>query len=159
MTGSEIKVSRLAVRDLSKSRDFTTPQGCVVTDDLNDVINDPEIDTVVEVMGGTTLAKDAVFAALKNGKNVVTANKAMIAAYLPDLESLLSELAESAKTSTKPPPTLRYEAAVCGGIPIISSMKGDYVGDEVEMITGIINGCTNYMLTNMDKEGLSYDER
>ena len=158
MTGKDLLITRLAVRDTSKSRDFITPEGCKVTDDFNDVINDPSVDTIVEVMGGTTLAKDCVFRALKNGKNVVTANKALIAAYLPEIESLVKSVNEDRNEGTKPV-EFRYEAAVCGGIPIISSMQGDYVGDEVEMISGIINGCTNYMLTSMDRDGLSYDER
>ncbi|GMH62194.1 hypothetical protein TrRE_jg5064 [Triparma retinervis] len=157
MTGKDLLITRLAVRDTSKSRDFITPEGCKVTDDFNDVINDPSVDTIVEVMGGTTLAKDCVFRALKNGKNVVTANKALIAAYLPEIESLVKSVNEDRNEGTKPV-EFRYEAAVCGGIPIISSMQGDYVGDEVEMISGIINGCTNYMLTSMDRDGLSYDE-
>jgi len=155
MTGKEIFISRLAVRDLSKKRDFATPQGCSVSDDFNDVLGDDAVDTVVEVMGGTTQAKDVVFSSLKAGKNVVTANKALIAACLPEIEAVVREVNNK---RTEKPVEFRYEAAVCGGIPIISSMQGDFVGDQISMITGIINGCTNYMLTSMDKNGLSYDE-
>jgi len=155
MTGKELVISRLAVRDLAKKRDFATPSGCVVSDDFNDVLNDDAVETVVEVMGGTTLAKDVVVSSLKAGKNVVTANKALIAAYLPEIEALVKEV--NAKNSGRAV-EFRYEAAVCGGIPIIASMQGDFVGDSISMITGIINGCTNYMLTAMDKNGLSYDE-
>ena len=93
---------------------------------------------------------------MKAGKNVVTANKALIAACLPEIEAVVREVNNK---RTEKPVEFRYEAAVCGGIPIISSMQGDFVGDQISMITGIINGCTNYMLTSMDKNGLSYDER
>jgi len=113
-------------------------------------LNDGSIDMAVEVMGGTTDAKDVIFGALKNGKSVVTANKALIAKDLPEIESLLSSLSGDAQ--------FRYEAAVCGGIPIIRSMQSDFVGDEIQVMSGIINGCTNFMLTAMDRDKKSYDE-
>lgn len=100
-------------------------------------------------MGGTTDAKDIVYGALAKGKDVVTANKALIAKYLPDIE----EQVKNAKGTE-----FRYEAAVCGGIPIIRSMQSDFPGDDIEMLSGIINGCTNFMLTSMDQYGKSYDE-
>mmetsp|Transcript_21205 Transcript_21205/g.44253 ORF Transcript_21205/g.44253 Transcript_21205/m.44253 type:complete len:479 (+) Transcript_21205:53-1489(+) len=156
MTGKEINVARLAVRDMGKPRDFDTPSSVVVSDNFQDILNDDSIDTVVEVMGGTTLAKDVVFDALKAGKNVVTANKALIADCLVEIEDLVNSV--NAKRGSEKPVEFRYEAAVCGGIPIISSLQGDFVGDEITMVTGIINGCTNYMLTSMDRDGLSYEE-
>ena len=127
-----------------------------MSDSYQDILDDGSIDTVVEVMGGTTLAKDVVFDALKSGKNVVTANKALIADCLLEIEEIVKSV-NSARGDAKPV-EFRYEAAVCGGIPIISSLQGDFVGDEITMCTGIINGCTNYMLTCMDRDGLSYDE-
>lgn len=149
LTGHEIEVSKICVRDASKKRDFDIPAGCEVTEKYDDILDDDTIDMVVEVMGGTTDAKDVIFKALSKGKDVVTANKALIAADLPAIEKTLKDC---------PGVEFRYEAAVCGGIPIIRSMQSDFPGDDIAMLSGIINGCTNYMLTSMDKGGKSYDE-
>jgi homoserine dehydrogenase len=119
-------------------------------------LNDDSIDIVIEVMGGTTLAKDVVFNALSNGKHVVTANKALIADCLSEIESHVLKV----NKDLKPADTIqfKYEAAVCGGIPIINSLQSDYPGDQIHMIAGIINGCTNFMMTAMDRDGLTYDQ-
>ena len=154
MTGRSLEVSKICVRDASKPRDFNVPDGCSITEDYDDLLNDDSIDMVVEVMGGTTKAKDIVYGALEKGKNVVTANKALIAAFLPDLEAHLDKINTGRDTNVE----FRYEAAVCGGIPIIRSMQSDFVGDEIDMLSGIINGCTNFMLTAMDQGGKSYEE-
>lgn len=154
MTGNTLTVKKICVRDASKSRDFELPEGCSVTTEYSDILEDDSIDIVVEVMGGTTKAKDVVYDALKSGKNVVTANKALIAAFMPEIESLLAEINGARET----PVEFRYEAAVCGGIPIIRSLQSDFVGDDVQTVSGIINGCTNFMLTAMDRDGKSYDE-
>lgn len=154
MTGNTLKVKKICVRDASKPRDFKLPEGCSVTTKYSDILEDDSIDMVVEVMGGTTNAKDVVYDALKSGKNVVTANKALIAAFMPEIESLLAEINASRDTAVE----FRYEAAVCGGIPIIRSLQSDFVGDDVKTVSGIINGCTNFMLTAMDRDGKSYDE-
>ena len=106
-------------------------------------------------MGGTTLAKDVVFRALRAGKDVVTANKALIADCLPEIEAVVAE-ANAAQGAGAPRVQFGYEAAVCGGIPIIHTMNTDFVGDEVTRLRGIMNGCTNFMLTKMEAEGLSY---
>eukprot|EP00585_Thalassiosira_rotula_P005917 CAMPEP_0196133336 /NCGR_PEP_ID=MMETSP0910-20130528/2600_1 /TAXON_ID=49265 /ORGANISM="Thalassiosira rotula, Strain GSO102" /LENGTH=471 /DNA_ID=CAMNT_0041393051 /DNA_START=164 /DNA_END=1579 /DNA_ORIENTATION=+ len=150
LTGKNIEVKKVCVRDASKPRDFTLPEGCSVVTSYDDILNDDDIDIAVEVMGGTTDAKDVVMGALKNGKSVVTANKALIAKDLGEIESLVSSLDGDTQ--------FRYEAAVCGGIPIIRSMQSDFVGDEINLMSGIINGCTNFMLTAMDRDGKSYDE-
>ena len=131
------------------------PAGCEVTTDVNAVLDDPDVDIVVEVMGGTTLAKDVVFRALRAGKDVVTANKALIADCLPEIEAVVAE-ANAAQGAGAPRVQFGYEAAVCGGIPIIHTMNTDFVGDEVTRLRGIMNGCTNFMLTKMEAEGLSY---
>ena len=154
MTGRTIEVSKICVRDASKPRDFDVPDGCTVTTEYDDLLNDDSLEMVVEVMGGTTKAKDIVYGALEKGKSVVTANKALIAAYLPDLEAHLDKINAKRDTSVE----FRYEAAVCGGIPIIRSMQSDFVGDDIQMLSGIINGCTNFMLTAMDQGGKSYEE-
>jgi homoserine dehydrogenase len=155
LTGTDMTVSKICVQDASKERDFELPQGCEITDKYNDILLDDSIDMVVEVMGGTTDAKKVVFDALKAGKDVVTANKALIAMCLPEIEAVLNQVNKNREGDLV---EFRYEAAVCGGIPVIRSLQSDFVGDEVEMLSGIINGCTNYMLTAMDKGGKSYEE-
>mmetsp|Transcript_8796 Transcript_8796/g.21481 ORF Transcript_8796/g.21481 Transcript_8796/m.21481 type:complete len:480 (+) Transcript_8796:103-1542(+) len=156
MTGKNLNVKAICVRDLEKPRDFTIPDGCKITTEFDDILGDDSIDIVVEVMGGTTLANDVICKALEGGKDVVTANKALIAEKLADIEGLIAKVNEGKEgdDSTE----FRYEAAVCGGIPIIRSLQSDFVGDSVEMLSGIINGCTNFMLTAMDVDGKSYDE-
>ncbi len=157
LTGSSIVIKSICVRDTSKPRDFDVPEGCTITDDTSSIVNDADVDVVVEVMGGTTLAKDVVFDALSNGKHVVTANKALIADCLSEIQDHLSSI-NADKQSPADSVQFNYEAAVCGGIPIIRSLQADYPGDSINMIAGIINGCTNFMLTSMDRDGLSYDE-
>lgn len=156
LTGNNVAVKSICVRDLDKKRDFEIPEGCEIHTDPSKIIESDDIDIVVEVMGGTTLAKDVVFKSLSNGKHVVTANKALIADQLGEIESHLLKLnKDKAEEDTV---QFCYEAAVCGGIPIINSLRSDYVGDSIGMIAGIINGCTNFMLSGMDRDGLSYDE-
>jgi homoserine dehydrogenase len=154
MTGQTLSIRKICVRDASKKRDFKLPEGCEIVINYDDILNDDGIDMVVEVMGGTDDAKTVVYDALKKGKNVVTANKALIAKHLPEIEDLLEQVNKGRDV----PVEFRYEAAVCGGIPIIRSMQSDFVGDNITMISGIINGCTNFMLTSMDRDGKSYDE-
>jgi homoserine dehydrogenase len=154
MTGKSLHVRKICVRDLDKFRDFNVPEGCTVTTDYDDILNDDTLDIIVEVMGGTTKARDVVTTALRKGRNVVTANKALIAAYMPEIEKLLSEVNAERGENVE----FRFEAAVCGGIPIIRSLQSDFVGDDIQMMSGIINGCTNFMLTAMDVNGKSYDE-
>jgi homoserine dehydrogenase len=154
MTGKTLLVKKICVRDLNKQRDFTVPEGCTVTTNYDDILNDDSLDIIVEVMGGTTQAKEVVMAALKNGRDVVTANKALIAAFMPEIEKLLTDVNAARDENVE----FRFEAAVCGGIPIIRSLQSDFIGDEIKMMSGIINGCTNFMLTAMDIGGKSYDE-
>lgn len=156
LSGNSIEIKKISVRDASKARDFEIPEGCIITEDSSEILNDDEIDVVAEVMGGTTLAKDIVFNALTNGKHVVTANKALIADCLSEIEAHLKTVNED--KALEDSIQFNYEAAVCGGIPIINSLQSDYPGDDVTMIAGIINGCTNFMLTKMDRDGLTYDE-
>jgi len=149
---TDITISKVCVRDASKPRDWTVPAGCTVTEDVESVLTDDSVDTVVEVMGGTELAKDVVLKSLKAGKNVVTANKALIAQDLPLIQKTLDEVNAGRDT----PVQFGFEAAVCGGIPIIHSLQNDFLGDDVTQLSGIINGCTNFMLSNMETGGLSY---
>lgn len=158
ITGKSLNVKKICVRDASKPRDFAVPDGCDVTTNFDEILSDDSVDMVVEVMGGTTSANDVVCNALAGGKDVVTANKALIAANLPEIEKLINETNEGRIKDGKDPVEFRYEAAVCGGIPVIRSLQSDFVGDDITMLSGIINGCTNFMLTAMDRDGKSYDE-
>mmetsp|Transcript_50986 Transcript_50986/g.76395 ORF Transcript_50986/g.76395 Transcript_50986/m.76395 type:complete len:446 (-) Transcript_50986:326-1663(-) len=155
LTSQNIEVRKICVRDASKSRDFDVPSNTEIVTSYDDILNDDDIDVVVEVMGGTTDAKDIVYTALRKGKDVVTANKALIAAYLPEINAIIEEVNAGSDGKNV---EFRYEAAVCGGIPIIRSLQTDFVGDDISMISGIINGCTNFMLTAMDRDQKSYDE-
>lgn len=110
LTGTDMSIKTICVKNLSKPRDFTVPDDCKITDNYDDILNDKDIDMVVEVMGGTTDAKDVVFKALKQGKDVVTANKALISKYLPEIEKLLAECNKGKDRDGEV--EFRYEAAV-----------------------------------------------
>ncbi|MEE9534213.1 MAG: homoserine dehydrogenase [Acidimicrobiia bacterium] len=144
-TGLELDVVKVAVRDLAKVRVVDLAHG-VLTDTPDDVVNDPGVQLVVEIMGGEDPAGDLVAAALRAGKPVVTANKALIAARGEELLTL----AESAGVP------LLFEAAVGGGIPIIRPLSETLAGEQIDRVLGIVNGTTNYILTRMSEEGTSY---
>ena len=140
-------VTKLCVRDASKKRDFVIDTSLTeVVTDVQSILQDETIDLVVEVMGGTGLAKTVVEGALRAKKAVVTANKALLAEHLDELH----QLAVENKT------VLAYEAAVCGGIPIIQTLHSCYTGDFITELMGIANGTTNFMLGKME-EGADYD--
>lgn len=145
--GADFQIAKLCVRDVAKTRDFAVPEGCEVLTDPMAVVNDTSIDMVVELIGGVTVAKDVILAAIAKGKHVVTGNKALIAAHLPEIQAAVKE---------NPGSTFAYEAAVCGGIPIVHSIVHDYVGDQIMSIQGIMNGTTNFILSKMESEGLAY---
>ncbi len=144
-TGLELDVVKVAVRDLAKVRVVDLADG-VLTDTPDDVVNDPGVQLVVEIMGGEDPAGDLVAAALRAGKPVVTANKALIAARGEELLTL----AEFAGVP------LLFEAAVGGGIPIIRPLSETLAGEQIDRVLGIVNGTTNYILTRMSEEGTSY---
>lgn len=146
-TGLDLEVVRVAVRDRDKPRSFTLPAG-VLTDDPRDVVSSPDVDLVVEVMGGQEPAGDFVLAALEAGKPVVTANKALIA-------ERGTELIAAAEASGVP---LLFEAAVGGGIPIIRPLTETLAGEQVARVLGIVNGTTNYILTEMAERGSTYED-
>ena len=122
--------------------------GDLFTTDFSDIINDPDIDIVVELIGGTTVAKDVVVSALEAGKNVVTANKALMATSGEEIMALAEEKGVE----------IAFEASVGGGIPIIGPLKHSLIANEISAVMGIVNGTTNYMLTRMDEDGMSYEE-
>ena len=139
--GTKIEVKSGVVRDISKKSDL----GILLSDNVNDVLDDPEIDIVVELMGGVEDAFGVVKHALKNKKAVVTANKALLAYHRYELQELAGDLA------------FEYEASVAGGIPIINALRDGLSANHIESIMGIMNGTCNYMLTKMSAEGVSYD--
>lgn len=141
--GSVCKVTKVAVRSLAKPRDWDS-SGTTLTESWLEVVEDPDVDVIVEVMGGTTTARECVMKALSLGKPVVTANKALLAEYC-------DEIGEAAKV-------LGFEAAVCGGIPIIATLQQHLAGDEIRSVSGIMNGTTNFMLSKMEAEGADYSD-
>jgi homoserine dehydrogenase len=145
--GARLEVKRIAVRNLEKERDFYVDPS-ILTDNTDHVIDDPEIDIVVEVMGGVDQSRKAIARALENGKFVVTANKDLMAQHGAELLAI-------AKTQGK---NIFYEASVGGGIPLIRPLKQCLAANRIEKVMGIINGTTNYILTQMSCAGREFDE-
>jgi homoserine dehydrogenase len=137
---------RVADLDIATDRGVKVPPGLLTTD-ANAVLDDPAIDAVVELVGGTTVAKAFILRALAAGKAVVTANKALLAHHG-------AEIFAAAEASSA---DLYYEASVCGGIPIIKALREGLVGDRIREIVGILNGTCNYILTRMENEGATFD--
>lgn len=143
----QIEIAKIAVRDLSKQRGVELNKS-VLTDNPYDVVNDPDIQIVVEVVGGIEPAFDLIKKAILNGKHVVTANKELLAKHG-------EELMNFAEKNNK---VVMYEAAVAGGIPIIMPVKTTLAGNTITKIAAILNGTTNYILTKMDLDGDSYEK-
>lgn len=143
--GRDIEIYRAADRDLDKPKSCDT-SNINLTDDAFEVINDPDIQIVVELIGGTGIAKDLVTQAIENGKHVVTANKALIAMHGNELFALAQEKGV----------TIAFEAAVAGGIPIIKAMREGLAGNRIEWLAGIINGTGNFILTEMREKGRDF---
>ncbi|MFT3870541.1 MAG: homoserine dehydrogenase [Nibricoccus sp.] len=145
-TGVRLVIRRVAVKAFDEPRPYPiTPS--LMTLNWKDVVEDPEIQIVTELVGGTGIAKTIVLAALEKGKAVVTANKALLSAHGPEL------FAAAKKAGTN----LYYEASVAGGIPIIKTLREALVGNRFERIYGIVNGTCNYILTRMTREGAAFD--
>ena len=142
-----MEIRKIAVRDLSKKREGNTPAELFTTS-LMEVVENPSVDIVVELIGGTEAAFDLVTKALKAGKPVVTGNKALLAERGTELFAISKE------TNTP----IYFEAAVAGGIPIIKAVQQSLVGNKIESIAGIINGTSNYILQRMTEAGLGYPE-
>jgi homoserine dehydrogenase len=143
-SGANLKLVKVAVKNLSTKRDFVSSS--ILTDDPTSVVSDPSIDIVIEVMGGIEPARELILSAIKNGKSIITANKALLALHGAEL----FEAADKNKVD------LYYEAAVGGAIPILRPMRESIVGDHVHRVMGIVNGTTNYILTKMDEEGSAF---
>ncbi len=144
--GAEMEVSKILVHNLNKQREGI--DASLLTDNWQEIINDPEIQIVVEVMGGIEPARTMILEALHAGKHVVTANKDLLAAHGKEL----LDAAEEKHCD------LLFEAAVAGGIPIIRPLKQCLAGNEIDEVIGIVNGTTNYILTKMFEENMSFEE-
>lgn len=144
--GAEMEVSKILVHNLNKQREGI--DASLLTDNWQEIVNDPEIQIVVEVMGGIEPARTMILEALHAGKHVVTANKDLLAAYGKEL----LDAAEEKHCD------LLFEAAVAGGIPIIRPLKQCLAGNEIDEVIGIVNGTTNYILTKMFEENMSFEE-
>jgi homoserine dehydrogenase len=144
-TGVRLEIRRVAVRNLSRDRGITFDEG-VLTRDAHSVVNDPDIDLVVEVIGGIEPARELITEALKAGKPVVTGNK----------ELLANVGAELFATADEQGVDLLFEAAVAGGIPLIRPLRESLRGEPVTRVMGILNGTTNFILTKMTEDGAEY---
>jgi homoserine dehydrogenase len=144
-TGCSIEIVKVADRNLELAKKVTEGK-VAVTDDAFSVVNDPNVDVVVELIGGYGIAKDLVLKAIENGKHVVTANKALIALHG-------SEIFAAAKAKGV---IVAFEAAVAGGIPIIKALREGLAANRIEWVAGIINGTTNFILTEMREKGLAF---
>jgi len=144
-TGLRLELARVAVRSLAKERPVELPDG-VLTLDAAGLVVDPDIDVVVEVIGGIEPARELVLAALKAGKPVVTGNKELLANVGADLFAAAEEAGVD----------LLFEASVAGGIPFIRPLRESLAGERIDRIMGIVNGTTNYILTRMTEAGASY---
>ena len=146
-TGIDLRLKKAADLDIDRSFGVEIPRE-ILTTDAKEVLEDPEIDIVIELIGGVTVAKEMTLSALANGKSVVTANKALLAECGEELYAA----AESAGRD------LWFEAAVAGGIPILKALREGLVANPVTRICGILNGTCNYILTRMEREGILFED-
>ncbi len=145
--GRPIQIVKVADRNLELARSVTGGK-VEVTDDAFSVVTDPNIDIVVELIGGTTVVRDLVLKAIENGKHVVTANKALLAVHGNEIFA----------AAQKKGVMVAFEAAVAGGIPIIKAVREGLTANRIEWIAGIINGTTNFILTEMRDKGLDFGD-
>ena len=143
--GAKVVVHRIAVRELKKQRATKIPRALLTTD-WREVVFDPKVQLVAELIGGTTTAREVILAALKLGKPVVTANKALLSAHGEELFAAAKKYGAN----------LYYEASVCGGIPIIKSLREGFVGNRINALYGIVNGTCNFILSRMKLQGVDF---
>ncbi len=146
-TGVEIVLARAAEKDAARAAEAGVSPEKVIGD-AGDLIEDPSIETVVEVIGGTGYAREFILGALSAGKNVVTANKALLAEHGTEIF----------KAALENGVVVGFEASVAGGVPIIRTLREAYAGDNIRRIAGILNGTCNYILTRMSREGIGFRE-
>ena len=145
--GLELVVKKIAVRDMAKPRTVTAPRE-LLTERWEDLIDDPSIQVIVELIGGIEAPLQLILRAIENGKIVVTGNKALLAEHGVEIFA--------AATKHKVP--VFYEAAAAGGVPIIKAIREAFIGNHIESMHGIINGTSNYILTRMSEAGLGFQE-
>ena len=145
--GRGVKVDKVLVRDIEKARTIEVNEDLLTTNP-DDVLANPDIDVIVEVMGGIDITREYILDAFKAKKHVITANKDLIALHGPELE----------KAARENGCDLFYEASVGGGIPLLRGLSDGLVSDRIQKVMGIVNGTTNYILTKMDQEGQSYED-
>ncbi len=146
-SGIDVEVKRVADKDINRKELLNIPS-TVFTESADDVISDPDIEIVVELIGGTTVSKELMLKAIDNKKNIVTANKALLAEHGEEIfRAAVDKQVE-----------LGYEGSVGGGIPIIKTVREALVGNLINKVVGIVNGTTNFILTKMTKEGLDFEE-
>ncbi|WP_410984815.1 homoserine dehydrogenase [Bacillus cereus] len=145
--GCPVKVTKVLVQNIEKEREVQVPS-TLLTKNVNEIIDNPDIDVVIEVMGGIQEAKSYILKALNNGKHVVTANKDLMALHGAELLTVAKENQAD----------LFYEASVAGGIPILRSIVEGLSSDLITKVMGIVNGTTNFILTKMSDEGRAYDD-
>jgi homoserine dehydrogenase len=143
----ELEIYRVGVRDLSRTRSLQLPEN-VLTTDLEAIVTDPQVDIVVELIGGLEPARSLILQAIASGKHVVTANKAVIARYGEEIFEAANEKGVY----------IMLEAAVGGGIPVIQTLKQSLGANRIQTVIGIVNGTTNYILTRMQTEGADFAE-
>ena len=144
----DIEIAKIAVKNINKKRDIENFDSSLMTTDPYEIINNPEIDILVEVIGGVEPAWEYISKAIENGKHIVTANKELLAKKGEELFNL----------AEKHNKVVLYEAAIAGGIPLIMPMKTIMAGNKISSIRAILNGTTNYILTKMDIDGASYED-
>ncbi len=145
--GRPIRITAVADKNVELAKQITGG-ACKVTDDAFALVNDPEIDVIVELIGGYGVAKELVMQAIANGKHVVTANKALLAVHGTEIFSAAQEKGVM----------VAFEAAVAGGIPVIKALREGLSANRIEWAAGIINGTTNFILSEMRDKGLSFDD-
>ncbi|SMP44001.1 homoserine dehydrogenase [Neorhodopirellula lusitana] len=145
--GKTIWLSKAVVRDMKKPRGIDLPEG-VLTDSIDDVLNDPSIDVVIQLMGGLSPARETMLRAMEAGKDIVTANKALLAEHGGELFTRARELGRS----------IAFEAAVAGGIPIIANVSQCLSANQILSLEGILNGTSNFIVSQMDEKGVGYEE-
>ena len=145
--GVPVRVGKVAVKAFDEPRPYEIPRK-LMTLDWQEVVNDPEIHVVTELVGGTGIARTMIMTALKLGKPVITANKALLSEHGEELVAAANQYGTN----------LYYEASVCGGIPIIKSLREGFVGNRITHLYGIVNGTCNYILTRMKLEGADFAE-
>lgn len=146
--GRDIQIKTVLLRDIKKARTYSLPEGATVTTNPNDLASDPEISVLVELMGGKDTAYNIICDCLNSGKHVVSANKALLAEKGAELLDL------AAKKNL----ALAYEASVCGAIPILQALRESLAGNKISHIMGILNGTSNYILSEMTEKGMPFED-